>query len=91
MRGLQQSSYIDIYYEPLNVGESFIYKGWETSTISFDDTREEWVLSVGYRPRMTRAVSYSSYHSFLLGKSNWIVENDCMYDQDSSYFLNYIS
>ena len=93
MRGLCPGSFVDIYYEPVNVGrgmygDGFIYKGWYTTTILFDDIKEEWVLSVGYRPRMTRAVSYSSYHSFLLGKSNWIVENDSMIIYQVPMFSN---
>ena len=78
MRGLCPISLIDIYYEPFNIGEGFIYRGWDTTNISFKKERKEWVLNVGYRPLKTGAFSDSSYHSFLLGKSNWIVENDGM-------------
>ena len=76
MRGLWDTSLLDVYYTPVTTKNQLRFKGYETTEINYNPVAERWELSVVFRETEAKAYSYSSYHSFILGRSQWLVQND---------------
>ena len=76
MRGLCRSSNIDKYWTPQIEEGRFHWLGVVSSSIYFDLVKNRWGLKVYGRKTATMAYSESSFHSFLVGKSSWFIEND---------------
>lgn len=81
MRGLCPKTNIDTFWIPQNADGKLFFRGIENSRIDFvkDLSREGWEISVEQSVRGTSAFSMATLHSFLLGKSTWIVSNDGKY------------
>ena len=80
MRGLAcPQSYIDINWVPQNPTKQFIYAGFSSSLITFNRDSNMWEMNVNGKPLATSATSDATFHSFLLGKSDWLVSNDSKY------------
>ena len=76
MRGLCSESTIDTFWTPQTEEGQYILKGLMNSVIEFD--KEKWNLKAlgGGMNEPTLAFSDISYHSFVMGKSNWFISND---------------
>ena len=76
LRGRCSESVIDTYWTvQTEMGRYFLH-GIKTSVIKYDDDNKKWNLrSFGEIP-VTSAASDSSYHSFLMGKSKWLISDD---------------
>ena len=76
LRGRCSESVIDTYWTvQTNMGRYFLH-GIETSVIEYDDDNNIWNLRSVRDNQVTSASSDSSYHSFLLGKSKWLIFDD---------------
>ena len=76
LRGKCSESIIDTFWTPqIEEGQYFLL-GLMRSMIQFDD--EKWNLRAlkGGKTEPTLAFSDISYHSFVMGKSNWFISND---------------
>ena len=76
LRGKCSESIIDTFWTPqMDEGQYFLH-GLMRSMIKFDN--EKWNLRAieGGKSEPTLAVSDISYHSFVMGKSNWFISND---------------
>ena len=76
LRGKCSESIIDTFWTPqIEEGQYFLL-GLMRSMIQFDD--EKWNLRAlkGGKTEPTSAFSDISYHSFVMGKSNWFISND---------------
>ena len=79
MRGLCQDSMIDRYWVPQNNNERedpLYYVGFTSSIMMFNNGNKNWEMTVPKYPVSLSGVSGATQHSILLGRSNWIVEND---------------
>ena len=76
MRGLCSESTIDTFWTPQTEEGQYILQGLMNSIIEFDN--EKWNLKAlgGGMNEPTLAFSDISYHSFVMGKSNWFISND---------------
>ena len=76
LRGRCSESVIDTYWTvQTDMGRYFLH-GIKTSVIEYDDDNNIWNLRSVGENQVTSAVTDSSYHSFLLGKSNWLILDD---------------
>ena len=50
--------------------------GIQTTIIRFDDSVNEWKLTVEGRPSQPSGFSTAPHNSYLLGKSQWTISND---------------
>ena len=76
MRGLCEDSNIDKYWVPGNKNHEIFYIGFKSSRIVYDKEDEKWKFYADENLTMTTGSTESSFHSFILGKSNWMVEKD---------------
>ena len=76
MRGLCSESTIDTFWTPQTEEGQYILQGLMNSIIEFNN--EKWNLKAlgGGITEPTLAFSDISYHSFVMGKSNWFISND---------------
>ena len=77
MRGLCEDSNLDVYWVPGNANHEIFYIGFTTSKIDYDQSLEKWLYSGEGTAKKTTAYTESTFHSFILGRSDWIIENDC--------------
>ena len=82
MRGLCPDSNIDVYWTPQNRKGYHILIGIHSTVAKYDNDAIQWQLEVTGKKQSTHAISDASLHSFLLGKSNWLIINDI----DGEYF-----
>ena len=77
-RGLCPDSALDKYWTPQTEEGQYLLHGLRTSEIIFDGSSNTWRLEslIPNSKIITTASSDASYHSFLLGKSSWIITND---------------
>ena len=76
LRGLCPDSNIESHWVTDTDKALFIMYGTVGSEISYDMDSNGWKLRVFSRKEKTLATSLSSYHSFIMGKSQWSVVND---------------
>lgn len=79
MRGLCPDSMIDRYWVPQNGNERedpLYYVGFTSSRMMFNPGDNNWEMTVPKYPVSLSGVSGATQDSILLGRSNWIVEND---------------
>ena len=76
MRGRCLDSAIDTYWTPQTAEGRYFLHGIKTSEARFDDLSNTWKLKAYGKKAISQASSDATYHSFLLGKSNWIITND---------------
>ena len=79
MRGLCKSSSIDTYWVPHNYRENkdpYVYVGLTSSRISFNPDTEKWNLVTYGKKKNPIGSSEAILHGVLLGKSQWLIEND---------------
>ena len=69
-------SALDTFWTPQNEEGQYILLGLRTSEIRFDGSTWKLKSLTAYSKIITTASSDNSYHSFLLGKSSWIITND---------------
>ena len=77
MRGLCPDSNIDRFWVPRNYGDADLeYIGISSSRIFYDNEEKQWKMTVTGKKERTVGTSKTSFESFLLGKSSWLIEND---------------
>ena len=78
LRGRCADSALDKYWTPQTDRGQYLLHGLRTSEIRFDGSSSTWKLKslTANSKIITSASSDASYHSFLLGKSSWIITND---------------
>ena len=77
LRGKCPDSVIDTYWTPQAEGGQYILHGLQTSEIRYDQKSATWHLkAVNKGVGWLSASSEASFHSFLLGKSIWLIKND---------------
>ena len=76
LRGKCPASDLDTYWTAQTERGRYFLHGIESSVIVFDDGTRTWSLKATKNNHETSASSDSSYHSFLLGKSNWNLMDD---------------
>ena len=76
LRGLCLNSNIDTYWVTDTHKGLFKMHGIIGSEISYEFELNSWMLIVYSRPKTTLATSSLSYHTFVMGKSQWSVVND---------------
>ena len=77
LRGRCPDSVIDTYWSPQTQGGQFILHGIQTSEITYDAESVTWQLrAIVSEVGWVSVSSDASFHSFLLGKSNWLIMND---------------
>ena len=80
LRGLCKASYIDLYWIPQNNhfkdASPLYYVGFTSSRIVRNAHTEEWELSTFGKEKNPSGVSDSNLHGVLLGRSQWLVQND---------------
>ena len=77
LRGLCAKSAIDKYFRPMNNFSDSVtlqFVGLEVSTIEYDKKNKNWKLSPAGSD--VSAVTYAAYHTFLLGKHEWVIIGD---------------
>lgn len=77
LRGLCEETNIDTYWMPITEEGKYYLLGTSWSIIQFNASKRGWDLEVLDREESTVGFSKLSFHSFVLGKSNWLIENDC--------------
>ena len=76
MRGKCSKSIIDTFWTPqMEEGQYFLH-GLMRSMIKFDNGKWKLRAIKGGKTEPTLASSDISYHSFVMGKSNWFISND---------------
>ena len=80
MRGLCKASYIDSYWIPQNNhfkdASPLYYVGFTSSRIQRIPASEEWDLSTFGKEKNPKGFSEANLHGVLLGRSQWLIEND---------------
>ena len=80
MRGLCKESLIDSYWIPQNNhfkdASPLYYVGFTSSRIYRIPSTEVWDLSTFGKEKNPSGFSENNLHGILLGRSQWIVEND---------------
>ena len=76
LRGRCPGSLIDTYWTPQNEGGQYFLHGIKTSEIKYNKESSTWQLKAIGENQISVASSDSPSHSFLLGKSNWYINND---------------
>ena len=74
LRGKCPESSIDTYWIPQVEDGQFFLHGLQTSDIVFDN--KKWILKSLGKNGDTLAMSDATFHSFAMGKSNWLISND---------------
>ena len=86
LRGLCPASNIDTFWTVQNEHGLYFLHGIQSSEIRYDSENLKWNLKVYGKKQHTNAFSEISYNSFLLGKSDWLLNNDT--DSKSSIQLD---
>ena len=76
LRGLCPESNIDKFWVPDMETSLFMLRGITGAEIRFFREKNRWQLTVFGRKEDTVATTSSSYHSFVMGKSQWSIVND---------------
>lgn len=76
LRGLCEETNIDTYWMPQSENGQYFLLGVTWSKIQFNETQRGWDLIVKDRQENTTGFAKLNFHSFVLGKSEWSIEND---------------
>ena len=77
LRGRCKDSVIDTYWTPQNQEGQYFLHGIKSSEIRYDKESNNWKLkAIIQGDEFSTASSEATLHSFLLGKSKWIITND---------------
>ena len=76
LRGLCKDSNIDRVWVTRNIEAELFYLGIQNTEMWYDYDENHWNIKTTGKSENTRAMSDSSLHSFLLGKSTWYIEAD---------------
>ena len=76
LRGLCPESSIDVFWTLQNKEGTVHFYGIKNSEMHYDFENRRWQIDVIGKKPQTFGISEISFHSFLLGRSYWIIQND---------------
>ena len=76
LRGLCEASNIDKHWMVGNRHGEVVYYGIQNTEIRYDYNIKKWKMKTGGKPENTEGISGNSFDSFLLGRSDWYIDDD---------------